>query len=92
MVTEAGIKNTITNATLISHSNEWEHEREFQYIVDEMIAYLRNQGVNVTRNNLGTGKGLRAYYVARAEMASTINDHATEKKYRDLAGQLPLEE
>ncbi len=91
-ITEAGLKLTVTNAGLISHSNGWEHEREFQYTIDELIAYLRNQGVNVVKSNLGTGKGLRSYYNARADMAAKANNKEQEKKYRDLAEQLPMEE
>ena len=47
MITKAGLMNTLTTAGLIAHANKWEYEREFKFTVDELMVYLRNNGIEV---------------------------------------------
>ena len=47
MITKAGLQNTITNAGLISHANKWDYEKEFKFAIEELIVYLRNNGVEI---------------------------------------------
>lgn len=80
------ILREIVEETILKSHRQWRSIPETAYLVLVVI-----EDYQKVPRDAYEGKGKRAYYSARADLAHTAGDTLLEEQYRALAGQLPIE-
>jgi hypothetical protein len=93
MIQESDIRQAIIEAgfTFSAESGEDYPMRNIPLarVTGLVIDVLRRRGVNAQRDEKYLGKGKRAYYLARADLARKAGNNDLAKSYEMLVGALP---
>ena len=93
MIQESDIRQAIINAgfTFSAEAGQDYPMRNIALgrVTSVVIDTLRKHGVSAIREETHIGKGKRAYYLARADLARKYGNNDLAKSYDLLAGALP---